>query len=91
MPGDGGLDRGDGSWRLSPGRGPARSAQLCPDTQIAMLSFISQCWSSYSRHTASLSAGTQHDCSRSLSLCEEILPSLLRGAARRHRAGEVSL
>ena len=43
MPGDGGLDRGDGSWRLSPGRGPARSAQLCPDTQIAMLSFISQC------------------------------------------------
>ena len=32
MPGDGGLDRGDGSWRLSPGRGPARSAQLCPDT-----------------------------------------------------------
>ena len=44
MPGDGGLDRGDGSWRLSPGRGPARSAQLCPDTQIAMLSFISQCW-----------------------------------------------
>ena len=52
MPGDGGLDRGDGSWRLSPGRGPARSAQLCPDTQIAMLSFISQCWSSYSRHTA---------------------------------------
>ena len=58
--------------------------------QSLMLSFIWLCWSPYSRHTASLSAGTQHDCSRSLPLCEEILPSL-RGAARRHGAGEVSL